>query len=53
MKIPFVGGSNEALSPNASIQRTVNCYLEVDQKNDRAPLALYGTPGLTLRAAAG
>lgn len=49
MKIPFVGGSNEARSANASIQRAVNCYLEVDQRNERAPMALYGTPGTTLR----
>lgn len=52
MKIPFVGGSNAARSANASIQRTVNCYLEIDPKNERAPEALYGTPGLTLRATA-
>lgn len=53
MKIPFVGGYNEARSVNASIQRTVNCYLELDQKNERAPVALYGTPGLTLRVTLG
>jgi hypothetical protein len=53
IKIPFVGGSNEARSANASIQRSVNVYLEVDQKNERAPIALYGTPGMTLRVTAG
>jgi hypothetical protein len=46
MKIPFVGGYNVARSQNASVQRSVNCYLEVDQRNERAPVALYGTPGL-------
>lgn len=53
MKIPFVGGSSEARSPNASIQRTVNCFLEYDQSNPRVPVALYGTPGLILRAQLG
>lgn len=53
MKIPFVGGYNEARSANASIQRTVNCYLEMDQGNPRVPVALYGTPGVTLRVTLG
>lgn len=49
MKIPFVGPSYQARSLNASAQRALNCYLEVDQQNERAPQALYGTPGLLLR----
>lgn len=53
MRIPFVGGYNEARSSNASIQRTVNCYLETDPANPRVPVAMYGTPGLTLRVTAG
>jgi hypothetical protein len=49
MKIPFVGSSSTARSSNASCQRTVNCYLELNDDSPRAPVALYGTPGLTLR----
>lgn len=49
MRIPFVGGYSEVRSAVADLQRGVNCYLEVDAKNGRAPIALYGTPGLTLR----
>ena len=49
MKIPFVGGTYQARSLNASAQRALNCYLEMDQGNPRAPAALYGTPGLALR----
>jgi hypothetical protein len=50
VKIPFVGPSYEARSLNASAQRTVNCYLEFNEANPADPVALYGTPGLTLRA---
>lgn len=50
MKIPFLGASSEARSRNANAQRSVNVYLELDQANPRAPVALYGLPGTTLRA---
>lgn len=53
MKIPFVGPSYSARSPNADAQRTVNCYLELDQGSPRAPVALYGTPGTVLRVTLG
>ena len=46
MQIPFVGGSNVARSQSASAQRTVNLYLEMNDASPRAPLALYGMPGL-------
>lgn len=45
MKIPFVGPSYQSRSLNADNQRSVNCYLELDQTSERAPLALYGRPG--------
>jgi hypothetical protein len=48
MRIPFVGGSGPARSPDADSQRTVNAYVEMDQGNPRAPSALYGMPGLVL-----
>jgi hypothetical protein len=35
---------------DADGQRTLNLYLEMDQGNPRAPVALYGMPGLILPA---
>jgi hypothetical protein len=49
MKVPFVGPFYQARSLNADSQRAVNCFLEMDNASPRAPVALYGTPGLTLR----
>lgn len=46
MKIPFVGSSYTARSLNVDAQRSVNCFVEMDNASPRAPLALYGTPGL-------
>lgn len=53
MRIPFVGPSYRARSLNADAQRSVNCYLELDNTSDRAPVAMYGTPGLVLRLTLG
>lgn len=51
MKIPFVGSSATARSLNANAERSVNCYLEYQMQDGASrPVALYGTPGLTLRA---
>jgi len=49
VKIPFCGPSYEARSTNANAQRSVNCYVELDNSSPRAPIALYGTPGTVLR----
>jgi hypothetical protein len=46
VKIPFVGPSNKARSINADAQRSLNCYVEMDNASPRAPLRLLGTPGL-------
>ncbi len=46
IKIPFIGQSYQARSSNVDAQRTLNCFVELDESNGRAPLALYGTPGL-------
>jgi hypothetical protein len=46
VKIPFVGPSSQARSTNADAQRTVNCYVEMDNASPRAPVALYGRPGM-------
>jgi len=51
MKFPgFLGPSVPARSPAINSQRTVNLYLEVDQQNGKAPLSMYGMPGLTALA---
>lgn len=47
-QIPFVGPFNTARSVNVSAEDAVNCFLEFDQGNPRAPIGLYGTPGLRL-----
>ena len=49
MKIPFVGPTYQARSLNADAQLALNCYLEVDETSNRAPLALYGRPGMSSR----
>ena len=49
LRIPFVGPSYQARSLNADAQRTVNCYVEMDNASPRAPAALYGTPGTVKR----
>jgi len=51
MKFPgFLGPSVPSRSPAINSQRTVNLYLDVDQQNGKAPLAMYGMPGLTALA---
>jgi len=44
-KLPFVGPAYQARSLNADAQKSVNCFLELDNASPRAPVALYGTPG--------
>jgi len=44
VKLPIVGPSYQARSLNADAQRTLNCYIELDNASPRAPAALYGTP---------
>lgn len=52
MKIPFVGPSYQARSVDAAAERSINVYLEKNPSPGR-DWALYGTPGLTLRATLG
>lgn len=49
VNVPFIGPSYEARSLNADAQRTVNCYIEMDNASPRAPVALYSTPGTVKR----
>tara|TARA_R110000782_G_scaffold55229_2_gene116489 strand:- start:623 stop:2047 length:1425 start_codon:yes stop_codon:yes gene_type:complete len=46
IKIPFCGGGNKTRSINVNTERTLNCFVEMDNASPRAPVALYGTPGL-------
>lgn len=50
-KLPLVGPSYKARSLNADAQRTLNCYVELDNASPRAPAALYGTPGTVRKLA--
>ena len=52
MKIPFVGASHQSRSLSAANERSVNVYLERNPTPGRE-WALYGMPGLTLRATLG
>ena len=49
--IPFTGPSYEARSTYVDAQRALNCFVELNQ--GRAPVALYGTPGLRKVATVG
>ena len=45
-EIPFIGPAYNSRSPNYSVQRTVNLYLEGGK--GKSPGLLIGTPGLTV-----
>lgn len=49
-KIPFVGPSSPLRSINAGAERSLNCYVEMNNASPRAPIALYGTPGTVRKA---
>jgi hypothetical protein len=40
-------------STNVTAQKRINCYMEVQPRDDRARVAFYGTPGLELFASFG
>lgn len=50
MIIPFVGDAYKLRSPNLNQETCINLYLilDIDQKGNRFPQALYRTQGLTL-----
>jgi hypothetical protein len=51
MNVPFVGGSHESQSPDASAERTVNWYPEIlDAASPTARAVLYPCPGVRLFA---
>ena len=51
MQIPFIGQAYTARSLNVDSQRCVNMYPEADPQG-KSVMALYGTPGLTLKQTA-
>lgn len=53
LRLPFAGPSYEARSRTADAQRTLNCFVEMDNNTPRAPVAIYGTPGTVLKATIG
>lgn len=46
MRVPFLGGSGTQRSVTVSAERTVNLYPALTP-DGKAPMVLYGTPGLT------
>lgn len=49
MRLPFIGGSYGGRSRDINAQRTINWYVEYDQKDAKSPISLIGTPGLSLQ----
>lgn len=53
MKIPFATQSYQSRSLPLSAQRVVNLYAETPVQEAKAPIALFGTPGLKRRTTVG
>lgn len=53
MRLNLFGVGMKGISPSISAQRRVNCYVQVQQDNDRTSFSLVGCPGLTLFASTG
>lgn len=53
MEIPFVGGAYTERSPNLNASTCVNLYPVAGGPGGKSVAALYGTPGLVLRATIG
>lgn len=53
MRVPFATQAYKSRSLPVSAQRVVNLYAEVQPPDAKAPLVLFGTPGLTLFATVG
>jgi hypothetical protein len=52
MIIPLFGVGVQGKSSAVTSQHRVNLYYEVQQEQDKTNVAIYGTPGLTLRTSA-
>lgn len=49
--IPLFGVATKGVSPVISAQRRVNVYVEMPKDGEKGPIAIYGRPGLSERAA--
>lgn len=47
-KVNLFGLSMRGVSPVISAQRRINCYVQVEEEEDKTKLSLIGSPGLTL-----
>lgn len=47
MIVPLIGTGVKSKSAVVSAQRRLNCYLEPQRDQDKTPIAVYGTAGLT------
>lgn len=47
MIVPLIGAGVKSKSAAVNAQRRINCYLEPQRDQDKTPVAVYGTPGLT------
>jgi hypothetical protein len=45
--VPLIGAGVKSKSAVVNAQRRLNCYLEPQRDQDKTPIAVYGTPGLT------
>jgi hypothetical protein len=45
--VPLIGAGVKSKSAVVSAQRRLNCYLEPQRDQDKTPVAVYGTAGLT------
>lgn len=53
MRLNLFGVGMQGISPSISAQRRVNCYVQMQQDNDRTSFSLVGCPGLTSFASTG
>jgi hypothetical protein len=53
VRIPFVGGTYNAVSGAIDASRAINFYPEVSPEDSKTPLSLIGTPGTALWATIG
>ncbi len=53
MKIPFVGGTYNAVSGAIDASRAINFYPEVSQEDSKSVVSMIGTPGTVLWATVG
>lgn len=50
-KVPIFGSGVYGKSATVTRQRRLNCYYEIRQDGDKTKVAVYGTPGMTLKKA--